>query len=185
MIGAVRALTQLFAYEVPLLMVVLAAALFADSWSLSEIVNFYCRHPVYVFSNFLGFVIALIALLGKLEKVPFDIPEAETEIVAGSFTEYGGKLLAFIRLSLSVEMVVASALLASVFLPWGLTLHPVIAFLLTLFKILFIIFLISLFRSALARLRIDQMISFCWKYLAPAAFVQVLISLALKGVLPR
>ena len=64
--------------------------------------------------------VALIALLGKLEKVPFDIPDAETEIVGGTFTEYSGKLLAFFRMAIDIEAVVASSLLAAVFLPWGI-----------------------------------------------------------------
>ncbi|MCX5711041.1 MAG: NADH-quinone oxidoreductase subunit H [Candidatus Omnitrophica bacterium] len=78
MIGAVRSLTQLFAYEVPLFMSILASALLANSWNLSEIALFYSRHPGYWLFNFIGFSIALISLLGKLEKTPFDIPEAET-----------------------------------------------------------------------------------------------------------
>ena len=82
-IGAVRALTQLFAYEVPLLMSILAPALLANTWSLSEMSLFYSRHPWLWLFNMTGFGISLVALLGKLEKVPFDIPEAETEIVGG------------------------------------------------------------------------------------------------------
>lgn len=185
MIGAVRSLTQLFAYEVPLFLCILAPALLADTWSISEMVGFYNKHPGYWVFNLLGFIIALISLLGKLEKVPFDIPEAETEVVAGSFTEYGGQLLAFFRLSFNVEMVVVASLLAAVFLPFGLHLKPFFLFFFYLMQVFFIVILVSLLRSLFARLRLDQMIDFCWKYLAPLAFIQVLLNLILKGVLPR
>jgi NADH-quinone oxidoreductase subunit H len=182
-IGAVRTITQLFAYEVPLLLAVLSSALLANTWSLGELTAFYARHPGYWLFNIAGFLISIVALIGKLEKVPFDIPEAETEIVAGNFTEYSGRLLALIRMSLNMEMVVGAALLSAVFLPWGLTSGPVTAFLLTVAKITFVIVLIALIRSSLARLRIDQMIELSWKYLAPITFAQVLFTLVLKGVL--
>jgi len=183
MVGAVRLLTQLFAYEVPLFLSILASALLADTWSLSEMTRFYSAHHWYWVFNLLGFGVAIISLLGKLGKVPFDIAEAETEIVAGIFTEYGGRYLAFIRTTMDVEMVVCASLLAAVFLPFGLNVAPFARFLVYLVKVLFIIGLISLSRSAFARLRLDQMINFCWKYFAPLAFLQVLINLILKGVL--
>ncbi len=182
MIGSMRTMTQLFAYEIPLFLVVLAPALLADTWSLSQMSLFYRDHPYFGFVNVIGFVISLIALLGKLEKVPFDIPEAETEIVAGNFTEYSGRLLAFIRLTMNVEMVVGSALVAAVFIPWQPDFGAVFGFFLFIVKILFVIMLLSFLRTVLARVRIDQMISLCWKYVAPLAFLQVLITLVLKGV---
>lgn len=185
MIGAVRGLTQLFAYEVPLFLCILASALLADTWSVSEIVAFYSNHLGYWFCNLLGFGVAIISLLGKLEKVPFDIPEAETEIVAGAFTEYGGKFLALLRMTLNIEMVVGASLLAAIFLPFGLSLLPAPLFIFYLIQVSFIIAIIAFLRTLFARLRLDQMINFCWKYLAPLAFVQVLINLILKGILPR
>lgn len=183
MIGAIRALTQLFAYEVPLFMCILASCLLADTWSLSKMAQFYTAHGFFWLFNLMGFVIALISLLGKLEKVPFDIPEAETEIVAGSFTEYSGRLLAFIRIALDIELVVGSALLACVFLPFWLSVPPVLGFFVFIIKTLFVISLISLARSVFARLRLDQMIDLCWKYFAIFAFLQVLINLILKGII--
>lgn len=182
-IGAVRTLTQLFAYEVPLFVSILSPALLADTWSLSEMTVFYSRHPGFWLFNLGGFVIALIALLGKLEKGPFDIPEAETEIVAGTFTEYSGRLFAFFRLSVDIEMVVGAALLSCVFLPFGLKLLPVAGFFLFILKVLFVIFLLTISRTVLARFRIDQMINFCWKFVAPVSFFLLLLSLVLKGIL--
>ena len=184
-IGSVRSLMQLFAYEVPLFMGILSAALLADTWSLKEMAIFYTAHPYVWMFNLLGFAVSLVSLLGKLEKVPFDIPEAETEIVAGGFTEYGGRMLAFLRLTLDVEMVVGSALLALVFFPFGLNVNWALGFLLFIIKVVFIISLISLLRTVVARLRIDQMINFCWKVLVPLALLQLLLNLVLKGVLFR
>ncbi|MFA5394275.1 MAG: complex I subunit 1 family protein [Candidatus Ratteibacteria bacterium] len=182
-IGSARGITQLFAYEVPLFMSILAAALLANTWSLTDITLFYSQHPSYAFFNIIGFVVSLLALLGKLEKTPFDIPEAETEIVAGSFTEYSGRLFALFHLTIDIEMVVGAALLAAVFLPFGLTLGPIIGFILFIIKVLFVVGLMALIRTIVARLRIDQMINFCWKFMAPLALLQILINLVLKGVL--
>ena len=184
-IGAVRALTQLFAYEVPLLMSILAPALLADTWCLSEMSTFYSKHPMLWLFNILGFAISMISLLGKLEKVPFDIPEAETEIVAGTFTEYSGRLLALFRLGIDIEAIVGAALLSAVYLPFGLGLGVPAGFLLFVVKVLAIICVLSVLRTIFARLRIDQMVSFCWRCLAPLAFVQLFIDLILKGFIVR
>jgi len=181
-IGAVRSITQFFAYEIPLLISLLAPTILAGTWSLSELANFYTAHPWYWLFNLIGFGVALVALLGKLERSPFDIPEAETEIVAGTFTEYSGRLLAYFRMAIDIETVVGASLIAAVFLPFALNLNPVLGFLIYLVKIFFIIGLLSLFRTIFARMRIDQMINFCWTYVAPIAFLQVLINLILKGI---
>jgi NADH-quinone oxidoreductase subunit H len=182
MVGAARAITQLYAYEIPLLLAILAPAMLAGTWSISEITAFYAARPALSIINVVGFVVAMVALLGKLERVPFDIPEAETEIVAGSFTEYGGRLLGMFRLSIDIEMIVGASLVAAVYLPFGLTLHPVLGFVIYLVKIEALILLISLMRTVMARLRIDQMIDFCWKYMAPVALLQLVVNLLLKGV---
>jgi NADH-quinone oxidoreductase subunit H len=162
---------------------ILAPAIVASSWSLSGVAQFYGAHPAYWIFNLPGFVVCLVALQGKLERLPFDIPDAETEIVGGTFTEYSGRLLAFFRMTIDVELVVGSALLAAVFFPFGLGLPPVAGFILFLGKVLFIVTLLAVFRTVMARMRIDQMVEFCWKYLSTAALFQVLISLAVKGVI--
>ena len=181
-IGAVRTLTQLFAYEVPLLLAVLAAALVAHTWSLGKMVEFYSAHPLLTVPNLIGFLVALVALQGKLERVPFDIPEAETEIVGGTFTEYSGRLLGLFRLAIDMEMVVGASLVSAVFLPFGLNLGPVAGFVLYLAKVLFVVFLLALLRTVTARLRIEQMVEFCWKFLAPAALFQILLSLVVNRI---
>jgi NADH-quinone oxidoreductase subunit H len=182
--GAVRSLTQLFAYEVPLYMALLAPALLARTWSLEQMALWYTEHPAWMLANLLGFLVAIVALQGKLEKVPFDIPEAETEIVGGTFTEYSGRLLAVFRMAIDMEMVVGAALLAAVFLPFGLGLHPVLVFLLFLGKVLFLVALAALLRALFARLRIEQMVDFCWRILMPAALLQLLVTVVLSGFAP-
>lgn len=184
-IGSVRAITQLFAYEIPLFMGILSSALLADTWSLQGITIFYNNRPLFWLLNSIGFTVSLIALMGKLEKVPFDIPEAETEIVAGAFTEYGGRLLALFRLTINIEMVAGASLLAAVFLPVGLGLGHFLRFVIYIIEVLFIVGLISLLRTIFARLRIDQMIRFCWKYMVPLSICQLLINLIVKGGLAR
>lgn len=182
MIGAARAIMQLFAYEIPLFLSILGPALLANTWSLSGLSAFYHKHPWLMLVNLLGLVIAMVALLGKLERVPFDIPDAETEIVAGTFTEYSGRLYALFRLTINIELIVGCSLLAAVFLPFGPAVHPLLGFVLYLVKVMFFVAVIALARSLVARLRIDQMINFCWQIAAPAAFLQVLINLVVKGL---
>jgi NADH-quinone oxidoreductase subunit H len=180
-LGSVRNLTQLFAYEVPLLMALLGPALLAGSWSLSEINQFFILHPALLAVNVIGFLVSLVAVQGKLERVPFDIPEAETEIVAGSFTEFSGKLLGIFRLVIDLEMVVAATLISVVFLGGSFGLHPVLGFLLFIVKTLLIVAILALFRTVMARIRIEQMMRFCWRYLAPVAMIQLLINILVKA----
>jgi NADH-quinone oxidoreductase subunit H len=182
-LGAVRAITQVFAYEIPLFVALLAPSLLANSWSISKIAAYYATHPWLWLVNLIGFGVALVSLLGKLERVPFDTPEAETEIVAGSFTEYSGRRLAFFRLAINCEAIVGASLIAAVFLPFGLGLAPWLGFLVYLGKVLLILGILALLRTLFARLRIDQMINFCWKIVAPIAFLQVLINLVVRELI--
>lgn len=182
-LGSVRNLTQLFAYEVPLLLSLLGPALLAGSWSLSEINAFFAQHPLLLCVNIIGFCVAVIAVQGKLERVPFDIPEAETEIVAGSFTEYSGRLLALFRLAIDLEMVVAATLISVIFLGGSFGLHPILGFMLFIIKTLLVVAILTVFRTVTARLRIEQMMRFCWLYLAPVALAQLLINILVKSLL--
>jgi NADH-quinone oxidoreductase subunit H len=184
-LGAVRSITQLFAYEIPLLVGLLSPALLADTWSIGGMAAFYQAHPWYWLFNIVGFGVCLVSLLGKLERVPFDAPEAETEIVAGSFTEYSGRYLALFRMAIDAEAIVASSLLAAVFLPFGFGLPAWLGFIVYLAKVGAILFVLALLRTVFARLRIDQIVNFCWRWVAPIAFLQVIIDLVAKEFLPR
>ncbi len=180
-IGGTRVITMLFGYEVPLLLAVLSPAILANSWRLSEIALFYQTHPILLLPNLLGFFVALIALQAKLERVPFDIPHAETELVGGTFTEYSGKKLAFFRLAIDIEMVVGSGLIATVFLG-GFPGGPLGGFAFFVLKTLLIVILLSIVRAVFSRIRIDQVITFSWRYLVPVAIVQIFIAIFLKGL---
>jgi len=179
-LGGTRVLTMLFGYEVPLFLAVLSPAVLAGSWRLAEIAAFYRAHPLLILPNLIGFGVALIAVQAKLERTPFDIPHAETEIVGGTFTEYSGKKLAFFRLMADIEMVVAAGLLATVFLG-GFGGGFISAFAQFIVKTLFIVFLLSVLRAVTGRIRVDQVVSFAWKWLAPLAVLQLLIVILIKG----
>ncbi len=192
-IGGFRVLTQLFGYEVPFFLAILSPALVTGIWSLSDIVNYQLGHVWFICWLPLSFIIAIISLVGKLERIPFDIPAAEQEIVAGPLTEYSGKGLALIRLMVNIETVAGAALISVLFLAGfdipGVRLFgipaSVLGFLVFIVKTLFIVFILATIRALFARLRIEQMITMCIKWLAPIAIVQLLIALGLKfaGVL--
>jgi NADH-quinone oxidoreductase subunit H len=181
-VGGTRVITMLFGYEVPLLLAVLGSAILAGSWRLVEISLFYQAHPLLLLPNILGFIISLIALQAKLERVPFDIPHAETEIVGGIFTEYSGRRLALIRLAIDIEMVVGAGLIAAVFLG-GFSNNLLGGFALFILKTLLVVVLLSAIRAMFARIRIDQLIDFAWRYLAPLAVVHILIMIVIKSLL--
>lgn len=179
-VGSMRVLTQLFAYEVPLMLALIGPAILAGTWSITEISTFFATHKALIPTQLLGFLAAIIALQGKLERMPFDIPHAKNEIVGGQFTEYTGRLLDFFLLAVDMELVVGAALLNAVFLGGALGLTGFAAIVMFLGKTLAITFLLALLKVLMARIRIEQMINFCWKYLAPVAMAQVLFDIFLK-----
>jgi NADH-quinone oxidoreductase subunit H len=173
LIGAVRTLTQLFSYEAPFLLALLGPALVAGSWQISTINMFAGKHWI-VLTQPIGFVIALIGLMGKLELPPFDAPEAETEIVKGALTEYSGRGLALFQLAKSVELVVGLTLIASFYLG-GLG-NSIEFFVKTLGLLLLLAGLQSLF----ARFRIEQTARW-WRYASLLVLVQWVIIAMLGG----
>ncbi len=188
-VGGVRAVTQLFIYEVPFFLALLAPAIAAGSWNISEIMAWQSAHLWILIYQPIGFVLALIGLQAKLERTPFDIPEAETEIVAGPWTELTGRRLALMRLTMDVSMVVGSALVAALFLggpltPWAIEpgwLSVVVGFLLFLVKTFAILLILITIKVAMGRVRIDQLNNLGWKYLASLAVLQVLLVLLMNG----
>ena len=175
LVGATRTLTQSFAYEAPFLMALLGPALTAGSWRLSDIVVFNSGNWL-AFSQPVGFIVAIIGLMGKLEMPPFDAPEAETEIVAGALTDYSGRSLAFFYIGKSVEMVVGVTLIATLYMG-GIT-NPLDFFL----KTLPLLFIISGLQSIMTRLRIDQTVGIWWRYGALLVLLQWIVLIILKGV---
>jgi len=173
LIGAVRTLTQLFSYEAPFLLALLGPAIVAGSWQISTINSFAGNHWI-VLTQPIGFVIALIGLMGKLELPPFDAPEAETEIVKGALTEYSGRGLALFQLAKSVELVVGLTLIAAFYL--GGIANPITFFLKTLILLLVLAGLQSLF----ARFRIEQTARW-WRYASVLVLVQWVVIAMLGG----
>jgi NADH-quinone oxidoreductase subunit H len=157
LVGATRTLTQLFAYEAPFLMALLGPAIVAGSWQISEIAA-YSAGRWLLLTQPIGFLIAILGLMGKLEMPPFDAPEAETEIVAGALTEYSGRGLALFRLAKNVALVVGLALVTTLYL--GGVGNPLTFTL----KTLALLLLLAGLRSLMTRFRIDQTVQVWWRY---------------------
>lgn len=174
-IGSTRALTQLFSYEVPFLLAMLGPALVAGSWQISEIHD-YSAGRLLILTQPVGFIVALIGLMGKLEMPPFDSPEAETEIVAGSLTEYSGRGLALFRIGQGVELVIGLTLVAAFYL--GGVGNP-IAFVL---KTLGILMGLAVMQALATRLRIDQTVGLWWRYGALLVLAQWAVLIIFRAV---
>jgi NADH-quinone oxidoreductase subunit H len=182
-IGAVRAALQLVGYEIPLTLSLLSAAVAAGSLSISGIVEAQAGRSLWLIAGpqIIGFAIFVIASQAEMERIPFDIPEAEQEIVSGWEVEYGGRRLALFRLSKDLELLLLSGLGAAIFLggPIGPVipgLEPVLYTVYFLLKSLVVLAVFTLVRALFARLRIDQMISFSWRYLMPLAMILLLMA---------
>lgn len=173
LIGAVRTLTQLFSYEAPFLLALLGPAVVAGSWQIGAVNAFATQHWIII-TQPIGFVVALVGLMGKLELPPFDAPEAETEIVKGALTEYSGRGLAMFQLAKAVELVVGLTLIAAFYL--GGIANPIEFFAKTLALLLVLAGLQSLF----ARFRIEQTAK-GWRYASVLVLVQWLIIALLGG----
>jgi NADH-quinone oxidoreductase subunit H len=174
LVGATRALTQMFAYEAPFLLALLGPALAAGSWQISEINQYASSHWIFIIQP-LGFIVALIGLMGKLELPPFDSPEAETEIVAGALTEYSGRGLAFFKVAKSIELVVGITLVAAFYLGG---VHGILGFLL---KTVLVLLLMSLLQTLLTRLRIDQTVGLWWRFGTILVLAQILLIMFLRS----
>jgi NADH-quinone oxidoreductase subunit H len=193
-VGATRVAFMMLAYEIPLGLVAIGPAILARSLSISKIVdwqvtsvNAFLAAPdiwgiLTAVVLFIGFAIYTVCLLAELEMRPFDMSEAETEIVHGWQVEYSGKKLALLNAGHDVKMVLAAALLTSLFLggPAGPVLPPVVWFIL---KTTLCVFILSNMSVLFARFRIDQLISGAWRYLVPLAVLQVMAVVAISGVI--
>lgn len=181
-LGGNRSLLQYFSYEVPFLMALSTPAIFAGSWSISEIA---WRQPVWaVFVLPLGFALALVGLVGKLKRDPLDIPKAKSEVVGGALTEYSGRKLALWHLAMDMQTVVGIFLLVNLFLAGsstGVTLPGPFTLVAFALKSLVILAVLSTFSVLYARLRIDQLARLGWRVLAPLALLQILVTLAMGG----
>jgi NADH-quinone oxidoreductase subunit H len=147
----------------------------AGSWQISEILSAAGQRWLLI-SQPLGFLVAVIGLMGKLEVPPFDAPEAETEVVAGALTEYSGRGLALFRLGKAVEMVIGLTLIAAFYL--GGVNDP-LQFVL---KTVGLLLLVAAMQALLTRLRIDQTVGLWWRYGVLLILVQWLIAILGQGI---
>ncbi len=173
-VGATRTLTQLFAYEGPFMLALLMPALVAQTWTISEIADYAANHTWLIVTQPVGFVIAVIGLIGKLELPPFDAPEAESEIVSGALSEYSGRGLGVFHIAKNVELVVGLALIAVFYL--GGVGNP----LQFAIKTIILLGAIALLQSTLTRLRIDQTVGLWWQIGAILSLLQLLIIILVR-----
>ena len=180
-IGGMRGAAQLIAYEVPLLLVVVSIVIMTGSLNFNEIVSYQQNHLWLFIPLFIGFVTFFTCGIAESERVPFDLPEAEAELVEGWQTEYGGFRWGLIMLCDYLRAYIASALIAILFLGgWdGPFLWPEMWFLL---KTFFVFFIMIWVRAAMVRIRTDQILKIGWKRLLPLAVINLVVAVALKAM---
>ena len=174
LLGSIRGLAQLISYELSMGLSLVPVVMLAHSFQLSKIVNAQagCWFVVY---QPLAFVIFLISIIAECKRIPFDLPEAESELVAGFHTEYSGLRFGLFFMGEYINLIVLGGLAATFFLggwhgPW---LPPVVWFFL---KVLAFVLLLIWMRGTLPRLRYDQLMHFGWKMLIPLALLNILLT---------
>ncbi|RKY94927.1 MAG: NADH-quinone oxidoreductase subunit NuoH [Ignavibacteriae bacterium] len=211
LLGAMRAAAQIISYEIPTLLIILTVIMITGTvnlYTLSEMQTGYFWNwmifggPEFGLQKFLlipfmmmGFLVIFISMLAEVNRTPFDIPEAESELVSGFHTEYSGMKFAMFFLAEYANMFAVSAIIAIMFFggfqsPFGYLgnslgwewLVPFEQFFWFTVKGLFFIFVQMWLRWTLPRFRVDQLMAFCWKYMIPFAFV-ILILVGLITVL--
>ena len=180
MMGGIRASAQVISYELALGLAFIGPILLASSMSVNEIVNAQGRMGWFFIYQPIGFIIFLIATLAEINRVPFDMPEAEQELVAGYHTEYSGMKFALFMMTEYIKMIVVAVLAATFFLggylgpfvdqiPW---LGPVYLFI----KVFILVFGIIWVRATWPRFRYDRLMAFGWKIMLPLAVLNVLLT---------
>tara|TARA_B100000029_G_scaffold484672_2_gene537159 strand:+ start:17340 stop:18467 length:1128 start_codon:yes stop_codon:yes gene_type:complete len=180
LLGGVRAAAQMISYEIPLVVALLTVAMLAGTLDLNLIASLQGDRP-FILVQPLAFVIFFIALLSELHRAPFDIPVAESEIVGGYFVEYSGIRWSMFQLAEYAALWGFSIFGSVIFLggwnfPFGSEIGVGLQLALTLIKSTLMILLIFWVRATMPRLRMDQLMSFCWKVLIEISFVLLLIT---------
>jgi NADH-quinone oxidoreductase subunit H len=172
LIGGMRSAAQIVSYEIPMMLVILAVVLMSGTMKMSGIVAAQSNRLWFVVPQFLGFIIFLIAGNADVNRAPFDLPEAESELVAGFNTEYSAMKFAFFYLAEYTNLFLTSAVAATLFLGgWqGPFLPPIVWFFI---KTYFVITILCWIRWTFPRIRVDQLMEFSWKYLLPLALLNL------------
>lgn len=205
LVGSIRSLAQAISYELPLIFVLLSVVVLASSLNLRQIVlaqtSNYGLFGWFIFPAFVGFFIFFICAIAELNRCPFDLPEAESELVSGYNTEYSGMKFAFFFLAEYAIMFIMCAFIATLFLggflsPFGFYIgekfipNAFFANISVYFeqvfwlfaKTAFLIFFMMWVRATLPRLKSHQLTGFAWKVLLPLSFLNLLIVCIVKGI---
>jgi NADH-quinone oxidoreductase subunit H len=175
LLGAMRTCAQLVSYEVSLALSVLGVVILGRSLSLPEIVHRQAVLLPFVAPQFVGMLVFFIGGIAETSRAPFDLPEAEQELVAGYHTEYSGMRWGLFQMAEYINLITLSALMVTLFFsgwhgPWNL--GP----LWFVLKLLGLLFVFIWLRATLPRLRYDQLMRFGWKVLLPVATINALIT---------
>jgi NADH-quinone oxidoreductase subunit H len=181
LLGSMRTCAQLVSYEVALALSVLGVVIMAQSLDLTQIVAAQTG-LWYIVPQFVGLVVFLLAGTAETARAPFDLPEAEQELVAGYHTEYGGMRFGLFSMSEYINLITLSGLAVTLFLggwhgpEWFWELSGPIWFIL---KVLLLLFVFIWMRTTLPRLRYDQLMRFGWKVLLPVATLNAVVTAVL------
>jgi NADH-quinone oxidoreductase subunit H len=187
LLGAMRAIAQMVSYEIPLILSAVTVVMVVGSLKLTDIVaaqnqyTFGIAHwHVFTPWGFVGFILFLIASLAESNRTPFDLPEAESEIIAGYFTEYSGFKFALFFLGEYLGMFAISGLGITLFLGGWTAPFSFLAWIPSWIwffaKLMAIIFLFIWIRGTLPRLRMDQLMNLAWKFMLPLALINILVA---------
>jgi len=173
LLGAMRVMAQMVSYAVPLVLSIIGVLMIAGSMSMVSIVG--AQTVPFILLQPLGFIIFFMALAAEINRSPFDLLEADSEIVAGFHTEYSGMKYGLIMLAEYAHAFAASAILTALFLGGGKgpLLPEAMWFMLKVFLVFAVLVWI---RGTLPRLRVDQLMEFAWKFLFPLAIINIFIT---------
>ncbi|QED49712.1 NADH-quinone oxidoreductase subunit NuoH [Cytobacillus dafuensis] len=182
LLGGMRAAAQMISYEIPLVMSVVGVVLLTGSLNLNDIVEAQ-KNGWFIVWQPIGFIVFFIAAVAELNRVPFDLPEAESELIAGFHVEYSGFRWAFFMLAEYVYFFAMAALTTVLFLGGWLPL-PFLDFIpgavWFALKFTVVVFILAWFRSTFPRVRADQLMEFGWKVLLPIALANIFLTALLK-----
>ena len=176
LLGGMRSAAQIISYEIPLILSIITVVLFSGSLSMQKIVQAQTGHWFVLKPSLaVAFLVYIISATAEVNRAPFDIPEAESELVAGFHTEYSGMKFAMFFVAEYTNLFIISAIAATLFLGgWqGALLPPFIWFLIKTYGIIFVLMWV---RWTFPRVRVDQLMGFAWKVLTPVAFLNLVVA---------
>jgi NADH-quinone oxidoreductase subunit H len=174
LLGSIRSVAQMISYELAFVLSIVPIVMMAHSFSLADIVNAQVQCP-FVLKQPVSFILFFLSAMAEIKRIPFDLPEAENELVAGYHTEYSGMRFGLFFMGEYITLVVLGALVTLFFLGgwWGPFLPPFIWFLI---KVVLIVLFMIWMRGTLPRLRYDQLMRLGWKVLIPAALLNIIVT---------